>query len=80
MAIALNIGQMAEMGHKSYSPTAMPRVAPAARIASVTAAIAGLQRLQRAMARLPQRDKNYESNKRALQSAIEELRKSVHKV
>jgi hypothetical protein len=58
----------------------MPRIAPAERVASVTSAIAGLQRLQRAMARLPQRDKNYESNKRALQSAIEELRNSVLKV
>ena len=58
----------------------MPRVAPAARVAFVIEAIAGLRRLQRGMARLSQRDKNYESNKRALQATLQELRKSVPRV
>ena len=53
----------------------MPHVAPAARVACVIEAIAGLRRLQRGMARLSQRDKNYESNKRALQATLQELRK-----
>jgi hypothetical protein len=35
----------------------MPSVAPAARAALVVEAIAGLQRLQRQMARVSQRDK-----------------------
>jgi hypothetical protein len=55
----------------------MPRVAPAARVAFAIEAIAGLRRLQRGMARLSHRDKNYESNKRALHATIQELRKSV---
>jgi len=52
----------------------MPSVAPAARAVE---AIAGLQRLQREMARASQRDEDYESKKRALQAAIQELRKKI---
>ena len=55
----------------------MPSVAPAARVAFALEAIAGLQRLQREMARLSQRDEDYESKKRALQAAIQELRKMI---
>ena len=55
----------------------MPSAAPAARVAFVVEAIPGLQRLQREMARSSQRDENYESKKRALQAAIQELRKMV---
>jgi hypothetical protein len=38
-------------------------------------AIENLQRLERQMVRFSPRDKNYESNRRALQAAIQELRK-----
>lgn len=55
----------------------MPGVAPAARVAFVVEAISGLQRLQREMARLSQRDEDYESKKRALQATIQELRKMI---
>ena len=55
----------------------MPSVAPAARVAFVVEAISGLQRLQREMARLSQRDKDYESKKRGLQATIQELRKMI---
>jgi cell shape-determining protein MreC len=55
----------------------MPSVAPAARVAFVLEAISGLQKLQREMARLPQQDEDYESKKRALQAAIQELRKMI---
>jgi len=55
----------------------MPSVAPAARVAFVLEAISGLQRLQREIARLSQRDEDYESKKRALQAAIQELRKMI---
>ena len=55
----------------------MPSVAPVARVAFVVEAISGLQRLQREMARVSQRDKNYESKRRALQAAIQELRKMI---
>ena len=55
----------------------MPSVAPAARAAFVVEAIPGLQRLQREMARVSQRDENYESKRRALQAAIQELRKMI---
>jgi hypothetical protein len=55
----------------------MPNVAPAARVAVVVEAISGLQRLQREMARLSQGDENYENKKRALQAAIQELRKMI---
>jgi hypothetical protein len=55
----------------------MPSVAPAPRVAFVVEAISGLQRLQREMARLSQGDENYESKKRALQTAIQELRKMI---
>jgi hypothetical protein len=55
----------------------MPSVAPAARVAFAVEAISRLQRLQREMARLSQRDKNYKSNQRALQAAIRELRKMI---
>jgi len=51
----------------------MPSVAPAARVAFLVEAISGLQRLQREMTR----DENYESKKRALQAAIQELRKKI---
>ena len=52
-------------------------VAPAARAALVFESIAGLQSLQRHMAREWQRDRNYESKKRALQATIRELRKMI---
>jgi hypothetical protein len=55
----------------------MPSVASAARVAIVVEAISGLQRLQREMARVSQGDENYESKKRALQTAIQELRKMI---
>ena len=55
----------------------MPNVAPAARVSSVVEAISGLQRLQWEMARLSRGDHNYESKKRALQTAIQELRKMI---
>ena len=55
----------------------MASVAPAARVAFVVEAISGLQRLQREMARVSQPDENYESKKRALQAAIQELRKMI---
>ena len=55
----------------------MPRSAPAANVAFVVEAISGLQRLQGEMARLSQGDENYESKKRALQTAIQELRKVI---
>ncbi len=55
----------------------MPSVAPAARVAFVVESISGLQRLQREMARVWQRDENDESKKRALQAAIQELRKMI---
>jgi hypothetical protein len=54
-----------------------PSSAPAAKVAFVVEAISGLQRLQREMARLPQENENYESKKRALQTAIQELRKMI---
>jgi len=55
----------------------MPSVAPAARVAFIVEAMSRLRRLQREMARLSMRDKNYESNQRALQAAIQELRKMI---
>ena len=55
----------------------MPSVAPAARVAFVVESISGLQRLQREMARVSQRDKTYESKKRALRATIQELRKMI---
>jgi hypothetical protein len=55
----------------------MPSAAPAARVSAVVESISGLQRLQREMARVSQRDENYESKKRALQAAIQELRKMI---
>jgi hypothetical protein len=55
----------------------MPRVAQAARIHIVMEALSGLRRLQREMARLSQKNKNYESQRRALHAAIQELRKSL---
>ena len=55
----------------------MPSVAPAGRAALVVESIAGLQRLQRQMARVSQRDKTYENKKRALQATIRELRKMI---
>ena len=55
----------------------MPSVAPAARAAFVVESISGLQRLQREMSRVSQRDKTYESKKRALRATIQELRKMI---
>ena len=55
----------------------MPGVAPVARVSFVVEAISGLQRLRREMARLSQRDEDYESKKRALQATIQELRKMI---
>lgn len=55
----------------------MPSVAPAARVAFVVEAISGPQRLQREMARLSQRDEDYGSKRRALEAAIQELRKVI---
>jgi len=55
----------------------MPSVAPAARVAFVREAMSGLQRLQREMARVSQRDENYESKRRALQATIRELRRMI---
>jgi hypothetical protein len=55
----------------------MPSVAPAARAAFVVESISGLQRLQREMARVSQRDKTYEGKKRALTATILELRKMI---
>jgi hypothetical protein len=55
----------------------MPRSAPAANVTFVGEAISGLQRLQREMARLSRGDENYERKKRALQTAIQELRKMI---
>jgi len=52
----------------------MPRVAPATRIGLIEA-LSGLQRMQREMVRLSQRDKRYKNKKRALQAAIQELEK-----
>lgn len=52
----------------------MPRVGPATRIGLIEA-LSGLQRLQREMVRLSQRDKRYKNKKRALQAAIQELEK-----
>jgi hypothetical protein len=53
----------------------VPSVAPAPRVALVVEAMSGLRRLQREMARVSRRDENYESKKRALEVAIQELRK-----
>src|SRR6266446_2197703 len=55
----------------------MPSSAPAANVTFIVEAISGLQRLQREMARLSQGDENYESKTRALQTAIQELRKMI---
>ena len=55
----------------------MPKVSPADRVQFVLEAIVQLQRLQREMARLAPRDEHYESNRRALQGSIQELRKMI---
>jgi hypothetical protein len=55
----------------------MASAAPAARVAFVYEALSGLLRLQREMARLSQQDENYADKKRALQVAIQELRKRL---
>ena len=56
----------------------MPSVAPATRrVAFVVESISGLQRLQREMARVSQRDKTFEGKKRALRATIQELRKTI---
>jgi len=46
-------------------------------MAFIVEALAQLERLQREMTRFAPRDENYESNRRALQSAIRELRSMV---
>jgi cell fate (sporulation/competence/biofilm development) regulator YlbF (YheA/YmcA/DUF963 family) len=55
----------------------MPSVAPAARAAFVVESISGLQRLQRELDRVSQRDKTYKRKKQALQTTIQELRKMI---
>lgn len=55
----------------------MPSIAPVAHVNFVVEAISGLQRLQHEMARVSQRDEDYEGKKRALQAAIRELRKMI---
>jgi len=55
----------------------MPSVAPAARLNFVVEALAQLVRLQRELTRLAPRDEHYESNRRALQAAIRELRQMI---
>jgi len=57
----------------------MSSVAPAVRVAFVVEAVAQLQRLQHEMTRMAPRDRNYESNRRALQDAIQELQKMISK-
>ena len=54
----------------------MPRLAPASRI-RLAAALSGLQRLRREMARMSQGDKAYNRKKRALRNAIQELQKCL---
>jgi len=68
----------------SLSSTALPRMvqlmpsaAPAARVAIALEALARLQRLQREMSRLAARNEDYESKRRALQTAIRELRQTI---
>lgn len=53
----------------------MRSVSSSARADFVVEALAQLVRLRREMGRLALRDENYESNRRALQEAIRELRK-----
>jgi cell fate (sporulation/competence/biofilm development) regulator YlbF (YheA/YmcA/DUF963 family) len=55
----------------------MPSVARTARSAFVAESISGLQRLQRELARVSQRDKAYKRKNQALQSTIQELRKMI---
>jgi hypothetical protein len=55
----------------------IPSAAPAAPVAFGVEAISGLQRLQREMALWSQRDEQYEAKKRALETAIQELRKMI---
>ena len=57
----------------------MPSVAPVRRVAVIAEAISGLQRLQREMARVSQRDEDYESKKRALEATLQDLRKMISK-
>ena len=53
------------------------RVAPATSVAVAVEAMFRLERLQREMTRLSPRDEDYASNLRALQAAIDELRKVI---
>jgi len=53
------------------------RATPVGAVAPVVQAIFTLRKLQREMARLSPRDEDYESNRRALESAIRELRKII---
>jgi len=55
----------------------MPRIAPAARMSFVVEALTQLEMLQREMTRLAPRDENYESNRRALQATIRDLRQMI---
>jgi hypothetical protein len=56
----------------------MPSVAPATRrVAFVVESIARLRRLHRELARVSQRDEDYESKERALRATIQELRKMI---
>jgi hypothetical protein len=55
----------------------MPRVAPAARPDLAVEALAQLTRLQREMVRRALRNPNYNGNRRALHTAIRELRKMI---
>ncbi len=55
----------------------MPSVAATAGTEFVVEAISGLQRLQRELSIVSQRDENYESKERALQATIQELRNMI---
>jgi hypothetical protein len=55
----------------------MPSAAPVAPHRLRSRSLSGLQRLQREMARVSQRDDDYESKKRALGATIQELRKTI---
>ena len=55
----------------------MPRGAPAARRRSVLESIATLHRLRREMAGSMEKDKPYDSYRRALDTTIRDLRKSL---
>lgn len=58
----------------------MSRVSSGAGLRAVTESIAGLQRLRREMARSSARQETYESQRRALEATIKELRKFLGRV